>query len=87
MDTEKEDLLKRLDRHEALQVEAIKAIHRASSSDTIYIDEAMRITGITKHAIYQRYYKGTIPAWKNPKTRRLHFSRKDLEAWLLEGKE
>lgn len=57
-----------------------------SEFDIVDINGASRITGYSKNSIYKMTSRNEIPFIKRPGGRKLFFSKKRLEIWLLSEK-
>ncbi len=53
--------------------------------DLVGLDEACSLTGYSRHTIYQLTSKKLIPHFKRPHGRRIFFSKRALEQWILTG--
>jgi len=58
---------------------------RTDSFDLIDMNSACELTGYSKNTLYQLTSRKLIPHFKRPRGRRLFFSRKSLELWILTG--
>lgn len=56
-----------------------------SAKALMSVEEAARFLNLAKSSLYQLTSRNEIPFVK--RTRKLYFSRPDLENWLLEGKQ
>lgn len=56
-----------------------------SADDNITIDEAMKITHLARQTIYGHVFEKKIPFNKRPNSKKLFFSRKALQRWMLTG--
>jgi excisionase family DNA binding protein len=59
---------------------------KAENFDLIGLTDACRLTGYSKFTIYQLTSRKLIPHYKRPHGRRIFFSKKALEEWILTGK-
>ena len=53
--------------------------------DTITIEAAMQITHLARQTIYGHVFEKKIPFFKRPNSKKLFFSRKALQRWMLTG--
>ena len=67
----------------------IKIIQSQSSKvvtdDLVPIEEAMKITNLARPTIYCLKHEGKIPFKKRPGSKKLFFSRMELEEWMRTG--
>lgn len=54
--------------------------------DLVGLSEACTLTGYSKHTIYQLTSRKLIPHFKRPHGRRIFFSKRALEQWIMTGK-
>ncbi|MDJ1469071.1 helix-turn-helix domain-containing protein [Cytophagaceae bacterium DM2B3-1] len=82
-----EELQLRLIRLEALIVELQSVTIPVAPADKQLggIELAMQITGLAQSTIYNLVCAGSIPHMK--RGRKLYFSKPELEAWILAGKQ
>ncbi|MDJ1468685.1 helix-turn-helix domain-containing protein [Cytophagaceae bacterium DM2B3-1] len=79
-----DDLQDRLIRLEALVLE-LHSYCQPSPAHLGGIELAMQITGLAQSTIYNLVSADRIPYMKRGK--KLYFSRTDLEAWIMDGKQ
>ncbi len=60
--------------------------NKKSEFDLIDLDKASKLTGYSKHTLYRLTSRQEIPFTKRRGGRKLFFSKKRLELWLLSEK-
>ncbi len=63
-----------------------KNLTTRDSFDLIGLNDACLITGYSKNTIFQMTSKKQIPFYKRPGGRRIFFSKRALEQWIITGK-
>lgn len=58
---------------------------KTDNFDLIGLSEACTLTGYSKHTIYQLTSRKLIPHFKRPRGRRIFFSKRALEQWIMTG--
>jgi excisionase family DNA binding protein len=53
--------------------------------DLVGLDEACSLTGYSKNTLYQLISRKLIPHFKRPNGRRIFFSKRALEQWIMTG--
>jgi excisionase family DNA binding protein len=56
------------------------------SFDLVGLNEACQLTGYSRNTIFQMTSKKQIPFYKRPGGRRIFFSKRALEQWIMTGK-
>lgn len=59
---------------------------KTETFDLVGLSEACNLTGYSRHTIYQLTSKKLIPHFKRPHGRRIFFSKRALEQWIMTGK-
>lgn len=59
---------------------------KTDTFDLVGLSEACTLTGYSRHTIYQLTSKKLIPHFKRPHGRRIFFSKRALEQWIMTGK-
>jgi excisionase family DNA binding protein len=54
--------------------------------DLVGLNEACTLTGYSRHTIYQLTSRKLIPHFKRPRGRRIFFSKRALQQWIMTGK-
>ena len=70
----------------AASINGLKNTYK-SQYDIIDLREACTFTGYSKHSLYQMTSRHMIPFIKRPGGRKIFFSRKALENWLMNGSD
>jgi len=85
---EQPEITERLDRIEGGLAKILDALDRERADEVLDIDGAVKLTGLSKGAIYGKtaWIEGQPPAIPHyKKGKRLYFRRSELEAWLTEN--
>jgi len=64
---------------------SVKFPGKSDSFDLISLAQACLLTGYSRHTIYQLTSKKLIPHFKRPNGRRIFFSKRILEQWIMSG--
>jgi excisionase family DNA binding protein len=67
-------------------IEIRKILTARDSFDLIGLNDACLLTGYSKNTIFQMTSKKQIPFYKRPGGRRIFFSKRALEQWIVTGK-
>lgn len=62
-----------------------KTCGKNDNFDLVGLEEACELTGYSKHTLYQLTSKKLIPHFKRPRGRRIFFSKRALEQWIMTG--
>ncbi|MGD0343197.1 MAG: recombinase family protein [Bacteroidales bacterium] len=68
-------------------IETGKTLTARNSFDLIGLSDACLLTGYSKNTIFQMTSKKLIPFFKRPGGRRIFFSKRALEQWIMTGKK
>lgn len=82
------EITERLDRIEETLAKICAALEQERGDEVLDIDGAVKLTGLSKSAIYGKtsWVEGQPPAIPHYKRgKRLYFKRSELEAWLTEN--
>ena len=80
-----EALLEKMERLEAFMTVRNEKEFENRQSDIIDIKELAKILSITTSGLYQKVHKKEIPFFKLKDSNRVRFSRKQINAWLMES--
>jgi excisionase family DNA binding protein len=82
-----ESLLEKMEKLEAML--SIKEQHEIENRlpDIIDVKEVAKLLGLTTSGIYTKVHKNEIPFIKMKDSNRLRFSRKQINAWLMDSQK
>ncbi len=61
--------------------------NKKTDFDLIDFKEACKLTGYSKHTLYQMTSRHEIPFLKRPGGRKIFFSKKALQEWIITGEK